>query len=92
LPEECISEEFEAGERVWSALYHAPAKVTKRLNDSYIEKYGCPCYSIWVFEKVSSSETWFPGIETGGFFASSTAYDLGKLTHLKDLGIDLQRL
>ena len=92
LPEECISEEFEVGERVWSALHHAPAKVTKRLDDSYIEKYICPCYNIYVFEKISSSGTWFPGIETGGFFASSTAYDLGKLTHLKDLGIDLQRL
>ena len=50
LPEECVSDDFDVGEKVWSAGYHAPAVVEKRLDDKkYIGLYGCPCYSIYIF-------------------------------------------
>ena len=60
LPEECIADDFEEGEIVWSATHHAPAvinrKMSKEYQDSrpglqtvdYYEKYGCDCYSIHV--------------------------------------------
>lgn len=93
LPEECVAEEFEVGERVWSASYDAPAQVGGRLDDSmYVEKYGSPCYSVYVFEKVDTSNSWFPGVEVGGFNAYCLAYDLGKLSHLEEAGVDLQRI
>ena len=53
LPEQCVADEFEKGEIVWSATHHAPAQVmekqTKQYQDSkkglttvdYEEKYGC---------------------------------------------------
>ena len=62
LPDECVSESFEEGEKVWSASYHAPAIIkqeyTKEYQDAnagiryinYEEKYGCSLYSIWVIE------------------------------------------
>jgi len=31
-------------------------------------------------------------VSAGGFFASSTAYDLGKLTHLEKYGVNLKTL
>ena len=93
LPEQCVAEEFEVGERVWSASYDAPAQVDARLDDSvYVEKYGSPCYKIYVFEKVDTSDSWFPGVEVGGFNAYCLAYDLGKLSHLEEAGVDLQRI
>ena len=93
LPEQCVAENFELGERVWSAAYDSPAKVVKKLDDSiYLEKYGVPCYWIYVFEKIDSSESWFPGVEVGGFTAASPSYDLGKLAHLEEAGVDLNRI
>ena len=32
LPENCVAEQFEAGEVVWSAKYHSPAVVVKKEN------------------------------------------------------------
>ena len=93
LPEECVAEDFEVGERVWSAAHDAPAQVDGRLDDSmYVEKYGSPCYKIYVLEKVDTSNSWFPGVEVGGFNAYCLAYDLGKLSHLEEAGVDLQRI
>ena len=92
LPDPCVSEDFEVGEKVWCATYDAPAEVDSRLDDSYIDKYGVPCYKVYIFEKVNASETWFPGIETGGFTAYQPAYDLGKLSHLKEYGVNLEKV
>jgi hypothetical protein len=37
------------------------------------------------------TEKW-ANVETGGYFAYSLAYDLGKLEHLKEYGVDLSRI
>ena len=62
LPDECVSESFKEGEKVWSASYHAPAIVEKEYTleyqDSmpgirtvdYQKDYGCSLYRIWVLE------------------------------------------
>ena len=93
LPEECVAEDFEVGERVWSAQYDAPAQIDKRLEDSYTEKYDVPCYSIYVFQKVEqSNDNWIAGIEVGGFYAYQTAYEIGKLSHLEKYGVNLKEI
>ena len=103
LPEECVAEDFDVGEVVWSATHHAPAVIDKKLSkehqDSkaglqtvdYVSKYGSDCYSIYVRQKPNTEDMWeMP--EVGGFYAFALAYDLGKLKHLEEYGVDLQKL
>ena len=103
LPEQCVADDFEKGEIVWSATHHAPAvidkKLTKEHQDSraglqtvdYVSKYGSDCYSIYVRQKPNTEDMWeIP--ETGGFYAFSLGYDLGKLKHLEEYGVDLQKI
>lgn len=82
LPDNCIGDSFAEGEIAWSAKYHAPCKVVKELKTNY----EWPCYRIWVIER--SEETF----NQGGFYAAQLAYDLGKLTHLDEYGIDASNL
>ena len=86
LPDQCVAEEFEKGEKVWSAFYHAPAIVVKEYTDPmYIDKYAGKCYSIYVLEESES-------LNVGGYHGASIAYDLGKLTHLEQYGIDITKI
>ena len=86
LPDECMADEFSIGERVWSAFYHAPAVIQSEYKDPmYEEKYAGKCYSIYVLEETES-------FLQGGFNAASIAYDLGKLTHLEEHGIDVEKI
>ena len=103
LPEQCVADDFEKGEIVWSATHHAPAvidkKLTKEHQDSraglqtvdYVSKYGSDCYSIYVRQKPNTEDMW-EMTETGGFYAFSLGYDLGKLKHLEEYGVDLQKI
>jgi len=105
LPEECVGTSFERGEIVWSAKYHGPAIIRAELSVdyqaekpgykdvNYESKYGCKAYNIWVIEKIDDdySERWTTSTG-GGFSATQLAYDLGKLTHLKEYGVDLSRI
>ena len=100
LPDECVSESFEKGEKVWSASYHAPAIIkqeyTKEYQNenagiqyvNYEEKYGCSLYSIWVIEGETEWNDHF-GYIMGGFAADQLAYDLGSLKHLEEYGVRL---
>jgi len=86
LPDQCVAEEFTEGERVWSAFYHAPAIVGKQYEDPmYEEKYAGKCYSIYVLEESES-------LNVGGYHGASIAYDLGKLTHLEQHGVDTAKI
>ena len=88
LPDECVSDEFVDGETVWSAFYHAPATVVKETTNApyYIEKYGCKCYDVYILQETSDFLT------VGGFHAAALAYDLGKLGHLEEHGIDIEKI
>ena len=88
LPDECVSDEFAEGETVWSAFYHAPARIRKETTNTpyYIEKYGCKCYDVYILQETSDFLT------VGGFHAAALAYDLGKLTHLEQHGIDIEKI
>lgn len=104
FPDECVSEDFAEGEIAWSAIYHSAVKVGKRMTKEYQDskqglstvdyesKYATPAYQIYVVQKVDSEDTFFSSVTQGGFSAYSTAYDLGKLEHLKKYGVDLNRL
>lgn len=104
FPDECVSEDFAEGEIAWSAIYHSAVRVGKRMTKEYQDskqglstvdyesKYATPAYQIYVVQKVDSEDTFFSSVTQGGFSAYSTAYDLGKLEHLKKYGVDLNRL
>ena len=100
LPDECVSESFEKGEKVWAASYHAPAIIeqeyTVEYQDSmpgirtvdYQKDYGCSLYRIWVLEGDKEWNEYF-GYVTQGFSAHQLSYDLGSLTHLEEYGVRL---
>ena len=89
LPDNCQAIDFEEGEIAWSATERAKCKILKRLeDDKYIPKYGVPCYNIFVFEQ--SDDSYYSNSK--GFYAAALAYDLGKLTHLEQYGINLNDL
>ena len=104
LPDECVSDSFDVGEIVWSAQYHRAATIVKELSSSYVsskkglantdyeERYACKCYNIHISEPSDNEESIFASVGGGGFFASSTAYDLGKLRHLEKYGVNLNTL
>ena len=104
FPDECVSEDFARGEIAWSSTYHSTVIVKDRMNldwlaskkgmvsVDYEEKYGCPCYSIYVVQKVDSEDTYFSSVQAGGFSAYAPAYELGKLEHLKQYGVNLERV
>jgi hypothetical protein len=99
-----VAENFKEGEIAWSAQYHSTVVVKECLTSDYIaskkgmaqvdyeSKYGCPCYGIYVVQKVDSEGTYFSNVESGGFNAYAPAYELGKLTHLEKYGINLERI
>ncbi len=93
LPDICVSDTFEPGQTVWSAVYHAPCKVIKEVKNTeqtnYEEKYGCKCYNIYVIEPLEEVLDVYPNIKTGGFYATSIAYNLGSLEHLFKYDIKL---
>lgn len=98
LPENCVAESFEKGEYVWSAAEHAIARISHEMSleyqsskpgitpIDYEKKYGTKCYAIYVMSP--SSEDSFI---SGGYHSYSLAYDLGKLSHLKQYGIDFTK-
>ncbi len=84
LPEACIAEEFETGEIVWCPQYNAAAEVVKEYKKTYYENtYGCKAYQVYVI-KTSEFDQVF------GFYADQLAYDLGRLRHLEQYGIDVK--
>ena len=92
LPDECIAEEFKIGEIAWSAKYHSPCEIRQELDDSYTERYGEKCYRIYISEKIDEISPYFPQVERGGFNAYAPAYELGKLEHLTDYGVNVSNI
>jgi len=89
IPEQCVSEIFNEGQRAWSAVYHASCTIVKEvLNKPYNDEYSSRCYQIYVDEPFIEEVPGFEG-KVGGFYAYSLAYNLGSLEHLKELGVTL---
>ena len=91
LPDSCTSNNFEPGEVVWSAKYHRPARIESEVESTgdYLGKV----YRIYVLEAIQDEPPpWFANVTAGGYFAYQPAYDLGKLTHLEQYGINLAKI
>lgn len=85
LPDDCVGETFDVGEIAWSAKYHTSCEVLAKLDESQYSSYG-NCYRVWIRESTESMHNF------GGFNAYVPAYDLGKLEHLKEYGLDTRRI
>ena len=86
LPDECVSESFEPGEKVWCARYDLPARVVK---EKYSTKYDCLTYQVYVIELTNFESKYFGFIKEGGFHAHFCSYDLGSLRHLNKYDINI---
>ena len=80
LPEECMADSLEVGERAWSAKYHAPCEVTKDLG--YDECYMGNVYQIYLFQPVLEPIPGFSNVSVGGKYAHAPVYELGSLRHI----------
>jgi hypothetical protein len=90
IPDECVAEEFEPGEFVWSAKYHRPAKVIKEVSSAG-DHLG-RVYHIYILEAVNDPGPWFTHVSKGGYNAYQPAVDLGRIKHLEKYGVDLTRI
>ena len=90
LPEQCVADEFEVGERVWSVRDNSMAIVKKELvheSTNYVEKYGSKCYHIYVVEEAEIFSPHFGYLQNVGYNSFSLACDLGSLKHLEQYGV-----
>ena len=92
LPDECVSETFEEGEKVWCAKYDLPGIIKKEFiheSTNYVEKYGGRCYQVYVIQLTDFDSPYFGYQKIGGFNAHAIAYDLGSLKHLEKYGAEI---
>ena len=90
LPDNCISDTFEAGEMAWSAKYRAHCIIDKQHGMSADGE--SKVYQIYVIEPFEEPEImYFRNVNWGGFHAYQCAYELGKLDHLKQYGVDVMK-
>ncbi len=96
LPEQCVSEEFNVGDYVWSSKYGAIAEIDKHVgtsNDGLSQ-----LYRIYVHQRIDEEKSLVDGkrfayhcTTGGGFYAHQRAEDLGQLKHLAKHGVDIKR-
>jgi len=94
LPEQCVAESFDIGERVWSAHDNAMAIIKKEAISkatNYVDKYSAKCYQIFVITMTDFETKYFGYQKIGGYWSHSLTYDLGSLRHLKEYGIDIYK-
>ena len=90
LPEECVSETFEPGEKVWCARHDLPAIIKREQIASHnFEKYASKCYLIYVIELTNFESPYFGFQKIGGFYSHQLACDLGSLKHLEKYGAEI---
>lgn len=90
LPEQCISDKFEVGEIAWSSRYSGPCIIERERGTS--ADGLSRVYQIYVVEPYEEpEEKFFATVGKAGFYANQPAYDLGKLDHLKQYGVDISR-
>ena len=83
IPENCVSDEFNSGEKVWSAIYHAPAIVDEEVDVK--NKYESKGYRVYILDNSG-------GDVVGGFYAYVLACELGRLSHLEEYGVNLEKV
>lgn len=86
LPEQCIADSFEIGEKVWSCRYQAIAVIDKTEKS---KDYNV--YTVKIYEEFEEISPYFPNITRGFFYASQPAHELGSLKHLVQYGLNLNK-
>ena len=84
LPEQCVKETFEIGEKVWSPRDNKFAEIVEDYGID--DKYESRCYRLWVLEPCDTSKTYFPHLDgtRTGYTSFALAYELGSLQHIKE--------
>ena len=84
LPEQCVKETFEVGEKVWSPRENKFAEIIADYGMN--NKYESRCYRLWVLEPCDTSKTYFPHLDgtRTGYTSFALAYELGSLEHIKE--------
>ena len=102
LPDACVAEEFEENEIVWCPRYNAAAEIIYELTmDRQYKHYGWAGYQNYAkcidYEKLRGSKCYCIYVikdseldKLFGFSSFQLAYDLGKLQHLEQYGIDIK--
>tara|TARA_Y100001938_G_scaffold54317_1_gene75831 strand:+ start:116 stop:763 length:648 start_codon:yes stop_codon:yes gene_type:complete len=86
LPEQCVSERFKVGEKVWCVANNTPAIIKKEWAHPDGE-YG---YLVYTIEPpFDFSDTFFPYVTHGGRYRNQLACNLGSLRHLEEYGVKL---
>ena len=85
LPEQCVSDEFEEGERIWAVKQNYPAVVKRELKPEQAAERGYKLYLCYTIEcgQEDLRNTYFPNLEYAGKFHALPAYDMGRLKHLQ---------
>ncbi len=83
LPEQCVAEEFEIGEKVWAVRQNYPAVVKKLWNTS---EDGTNFYLVDTIECTQDElkDTFFPHLEYAGKQYCLASWEIGSLRHLRN--------
>tara|TARA_Y100000114_G_scaffold62222_1_gene57044 strand:- start:34 stop:684 length:651 start_codon:yes stop_codon:yes gene_type:complete len=84
LPEQCVREDFEIGEKVWSPRDNRFAEIVEDYGMS--DKYDSRCYRLWVLDPCDTSKTYFPHLDGSrtGYTSFGLAYELGSIRHIQE--------
>lgn len=85
LPEQCVAEEFESGEKVWAIRQNYPAIVQRELQPEKADGRGFKLYLVYTIEAQQEDleKTYFPHLSFAGKYHAIPAYDMGSLRHLQ---------
>ena len=86
LPEQCVTEEFQAEERVWAIRQNYPAIVQRELRPEQAEERGYKVYLVNTIECTQEDlkDTYFPHLEHAGKQYCLASYEMGSLRHLQE--------
>jgi len=84
LPEQCVAEEFEPGEKIWAIRQNYPAIVKRELEPDKAKEKGYRVYLCYTIEATQDDleKTYFPHLSFAGKYHAIPAYDMGSLRHL----------
>ena len=85
LPEQCVAEEFEPGEKIWAIRQNYPAVVKRELQPEKAKEKGYKVYLCYTIEATQDDldKTFFPYLSFAGKYHAIPAYDMGSLRHLQ---------
>jgi transposase len=85
LPEQCVADDFQVGEKVWAVRQNYPAIVQRELKEEEAEERGYKIYLVYTIEcnQDDLKSSYFPHLTFAGKYYPLPAYSIGKLEHLQ---------